>query len=190
MRKDLLLSSCIAIGVSFGQFSKTSAIAADNSPGKAQAAASILIEASPKLVWKAVHTERQQDPDIAYSKVLQDCGNNTTLLEQKFVNIPVFGSVTAVTRQVEELDHRIDYSLVRSNKFKALDGSWELTAVNGGKETVLRLHSSLDLGIPFSSILIKGATQKKLERRLAHVKHLAESDQARVATSGDLSNRK
>ncbi len=186
MRHNLISTTTIALVISFAPLlSKNPAIAADNSrTGKAQAEASILIEASPKIVWKAVHLERQQDPDIAYSKVVEDLGT-TKLLEQKFVNIPILGSVTAVTRQVEDLNHRIDYSLVSSDKFKALDGSWELLPVNGGKATRLELQSTLDLGIPFSNLFIKGTAQKKLEHRLANVKQIAEDEQARVAGRGN-----
>lgn len=179
-----LVSSCLATFVLLGlPISQTVASATETAKsGKAEAGVSIIIDASPKFVWKAVHTERDLDADIAYSKVIQEHGN-VKLLEQKFVNIPLLGSVTAVTRQVEDVDHRIDYTLVSSNKFKALEGSWELTPMAGGKKTKLRLQSNLDIGIPFSTFLIKGATQKKMERRLAHVKELAETDQARVAAA-------
>ncbi len=182
MRNKSIPATILAVLISFTPLlSNSPATAADNSKvGQAQAEASIMIEAPPTIVWKAVHMERQQDPDIAYSKVVQDLGN-TKFLEQKFVNIPILGSVTAVTRQVEDLNHRIDYCLVRSDKFKALNGSWELVPINGGKGTQLQLQSSLDLGIPFSNMFIKGAAQKKLEHRLAHVKQLAEDEQARVA---------
>ncbi len=36
---------------------------------------SIVINAPAKAVWDAVHTERQNDPDLEYSKVLEQHGN-------------------------------------------------------------------------------------------------------------------
>jgi len=65
-----------------------------------------------------------------------------------------------------------------------LDGSWDLQPVNGGKETMLQLKSHLDIGIPFSGIFIKAATQKKIEKRVANIKNIAEHEQARVAQKG------
>jgi len=144
--------------------------------GVTQATSSILIEATPKFVWNAVHVERERDPDIAYSKVLENSGN-TKLLEQKFVNVPIFGSVTAVTRQIEEPERKIEYSLVRSDKFKTLSGSWDLSPLSDGKRTMLTLRSTLNVGFPFSSHLMKGTAKKKLERRLERIKRLAENEQ-------------
>ncbi len=142
----------------------------------AQATASIMIDAAPKFVWNAIHVEREHDPDIGYSKVIENTGN-IKLLEQKFVNVPIFGSVIAITRQVEEPDHRIAYSLVRSDKFKALSGSWDLSPLSDGKRTMLTLRSNLNIGIPFSSHVMKATAQKKIEGRLQGIKQLAETEQ-------------
>lgn len=151
---------------------------------RVQACGSILIKAPPSVVWKAIHTERNTDPDIAYSKILESTGD-TLLLEQKFLHIPILGTVIAVTKQTEHLDQRIDYRLVRSDKLKALEGSWELTPVKGGRNTMLQLRSRLDIGVPFSAVFVKGATQKKLERRIANVKCLAEREQERNGSSAE-----
>jgi ribosome-associated toxin RatA of RatAB toxin-antitoxin module len=154
------------------------AIENGSNSGKTQATSSLFIKASPHVVWKAVHDQRNEDPDIAYSKLTDD-SNGTKLLEQQFLNIPMLGTVTAVTRQVEDPDNRIDYTLVKSDKFKALNGCWEFTPVKDG--TMLRLSSTLDIGVPFSNFFIKMTAQKTLKHRLAHVKQIAETEQARIA---------
>jgi hypothetical protein len=177
----------LVMGVSFAllsSFVPSSAAEAGTKPsGKADATASILIKAPPRTVWKAIHLERTQNPEVEYSKIVQDSGG-VKLIEQKFTNIPLLGSVTATTRQVEDVNKHIDYSLVKSDKFKALEGAWDLSPVAGGKETMLQLRSHVDIGVPFSSIFIKGTAQKKLNRRLANVKTIAEKEQARIAANG------
>jgi hypothetical protein len=179
LRKFLVVGAALALLSSFAPQSQ----AAERPSGKADATASILINATPRTVWKAIHVERTQNPEVEYSKIVEDNGN-VKMLEQKFTNIPIFGSVTAVTRQVEETNKHIDYSLVKSDKFKALEGAWDLTPVNGGRQTMLQLQSHVDIGVPFSGIFIKSTAQKKLNRRLAHVKTLAEKEQARIAATG------
>jgi hypothetical protein len=150
--------------------------------GKSAAEAAAIINATPQVVWNALHEERNHDPDLGYSKVLSTTGNEH-LLEQQFTGIPLLGKVIAVTKQREEPFSRIDYSLVRSDKFKSLEGSWVLTPLNNGKATKLELSSFLDVGVPFSSGFIKNATEKKLNRRIENVKRLAEREQARMAAS-------
>jgi len=144
---------------------------------------SLLIDAPPKVVWEALKEERNSSPDVAYSKMLQSSGN-TEVLEQKFKNLPVIGSATAVTHHVKIPFQRIDYKLVRSDKFKALEGSWELTPAANGKQTVLKLSSRIDVGVPFSGVFIKSATNKKIKTRLTNVKKIAEATQRQLAAEG------
>lgn len=178
MRNLLVMSVSFALVSSFA-----SAQASEQPSGKTDAQASILIKASPRTVWNAIHLERSQNPDVEYSRVVQEHGN-VKFLEQKFTNIPLLGSVTAVTRQVEDLHKHIDYKLVQSDKFKALEGAWDLAPVNGGRETILQLRSHLDIGVPFSNIFIRSTAQKKLNRRLQNVKNIAEREEARIAGTG------
>jgi hypothetical protein len=180
VRKGLIIGACIALA---GSCLPNVEAAETKGSGKADAESSVLIKASPRTVWKAIKLQRTQDPEIAFSRVLEDNGENS-LLEQKFSNIPFLGSVTAVTKQHVQVNKHIDYSLVRSDKFKALEGAWDLTPVNGGRETMLNLRSHLDIGIPFSGMFIRATAQKKLNRRLGQVKEIAEREQARIAAGG------
>lgn len=181
MCKSRLISVVSIISISSISMLFSQTAGAEENPsvsGTTYATCEMFIKATPSQVWKAVHDQRQDDPEIEYSKVIQDDGN-IKLLEQKFLKIPMLGTVIAVTRQVEDPNKRIDYTLVRSDKFKALDGCWRFTPLKDG--TVLQLSSNLDIGVPFSRVFIKMTAQKKLKHRLTEVKRLAEMEQARVA---------
>lgn len=132
----------------------------------------VQINASAEDVWNAVHKERANDPDLSYSKVIQQKGNRV-LLEQKFHALPVIGEATCLMVQEETPLKRIDYKLVRSDKFKNMAGSWILQSKPDGT-TTLELYSHLDTGLPYSQGLINGILQDKITKRLNRVKAAAE----------------
>lgn len=148
--------------------------------GERWATARILIEAPPMVVWNTVHAERDHDPDIMYSRVLEQ-GVNECVLEQKFSVMPVVGSAVCVMRQVEKPLKRIDYCLIRSDRFKSLKGSWILTPTADGNMTYLELSTFADTGLRLPRVLVDSFTAQKLERRLTNIKHMAEAEQLRVA---------
>jgi ribosome-associated toxin RatA of RatAB toxin-antitoxin module len=142
--------------------------------------AKILIKAPPKTVWETVHEERKKDPDLAYSKVLEQ-GVNECRLEQKFQLIPVIGTAVCEMHNSEVPLQRIDYKLLKSDRFKAMEGSWVLTPTEDGRHTMLELSTHLDMGIPVPGPLMTSVTSKKLSKRLSNVKKMAEQHHARVA---------
>jgi hypothetical protein len=131
------------------------------------------IKAPVTQVWEAVHHERASDPDLAYSKVIQQKGNQI-LLEQKFNALPVIGEATCLMVQQETPLKRIDYKLVRSDKFKEMSGSWVMEPKQDGT-TALVLYSRLDTGLPFSQGVIDNVLQDKINKRLSRVKASAEA---------------
>jgi hypothetical protein len=134
--------------------------------------ATIEIKAPREVVWEAVHEERKHDPDLAYSKVIVP-GEHEYTLEQKMVLIPVIGSAVCQMHNKEVPNERIDYKLIKSDRFKHLEGSWVLsTAANGN--TNLELLTNIDLGLPVPRSMVNNLTQKKLQRRLKNVKEAAE----------------
>lgn len=133
---------------------------------------SITINAAPACVWEAVHNERAHDPDLSYSKVLQTNGNRI-LIEQKFNSLPMIGEATCLMVQEEEPLKRIDYRLVRSDKFKDISGSWQMEGTKEGT-TVLDLYSLLDTGMPYSQGAVNAILQGKINKRLERVKVAAE----------------
>lgn len=142
----------------------------------------ILIKAPVEVVWYSVHEERKHDPDIAYSKVLEQ-GVNEQKLEQKFCLLPVIGSAVCVMHHTEVPNQRIDYKLLKSDHFKAMEGSWIFTPTENGKATILELSTHLDMGVPVPKMIFNNLTQKKLDKRLAHIKEMAEGVHSKVATS-------
>src|SRR5277367_6009572 len=133
----------------------------------------IKVHAPPEIVWYSVHETRKKDPDLAYSKVLEHSLNEETY-EEKFVLLPMLGSATCVLRDKEIPLKRIDYELVKSDHFKAMNGSWVFVACEDGKSTILELTSHVDTGMPVPQSFVDGNLAKKIERRLNHVKFVAE----------------
>lgn len=142
--------------------------------------ARILIKANPHVVWDTVHEERSRDPDLAYSKVLS-AGKDQATLEQKFSLIPVIGTAVCVMKDTEVPYERIDYSMVSSDRFKAMEGSWVLSPGEDANTTYLELSSYCDIGLPIPRPMIESVTAKKIQRRLGNVKQMAESTQLRLA---------
>jgi hypothetical protein len=132
----------------------------------------IEIKAPARIVWEAVHKERAEDPDLSYSKVVERQGDKI-MLEQKFNGMPIIGEAVCLLEQTETLNKRIDYKLVRSDKFKALRGSWILTELPDGI-TRLELHSVLNTGLPFSEHIINHVLKGRINKRLERVKTSAE----------------
>ena len=140
----------------------------------------VTIKAPASTVWYSVHEERKNDPDLAYSKVLEQQSEHEATLEQKFVLLPMLGSSVCVMKQLEIPLKRIDYYLLRSDHFKAMEGSWVLTPSPDGKSTVLELNSHIDLGIPVPRWFVNTTLSKKIDRRLNHVREMAEKMHAGV----------
>lgn len=132
----------------------------------------IEIKAPARIVWDAVHKERAEDPDLTYSKVVEKQGDKV-MLEQKFNGMPIIGQAVCLLEQTETVNKRIDYKLVKSDKFKALSGSWILTELPDGV-TRLELHSVLNTGLPFSEHIINHVLRGRIGKRLERVKVSAE----------------
>lgn len=146
--------------------------------------AKILIRATPHIVWETVHEERKKDPDLAYSKILTE-GKNQATLEQKFCLIPLIGTATCVMKNTEVPYERIDYNMISSDRFKAMEGSWVLSPGAEPNTTYLELSSYCDIGLPVPRPMVDGATGKKLQRRLHNVKLMAENTQNRLAQKAE-----
>ena len=148
----------------------------------------VLIKAPANVVWLSVHEERKKDPDLAYSKVLDQAENHYTL-EQKFTLIPVIGTSVCIMSDTEVPLERIDYKLVKSDRFKSLEGSWVLTPCQEGKATFLELSSHIDFGMPVPKAILNSLTARKLERRLKNVRKMAEEINAQTANKLVSDNR-
>ncbi len=141
--------------------------------------AKLHIQASPEIVWQSIHSEQNGDADLVYRKVLSH-GLNDVVSEQKLAHLPIIGTAVSTMHTTEVPLKRIDYSMVKSDRFKALEGSWVLTPASN-KCTYLELSSYCDIGIPIPRPLREGITVKKLEKRLVNVKHNSELAQFQIA---------
>lgn len=150
----------------------------------------VLIGAPASAVWQAMHKNCEHDPDVVQRKVISKSGNEETL-EEKLGWLPLVGTATCTLHSTEIPLERMDYSMVSSDRFKALEGSWVLTPGPGTDSTYLELSSYCDIGIPVPRFLREGITVKKLQTRLLIVKKVAESTskEKRIAET-DMSSRR
>lgn len=141
--------------------------------------AKMLIQAPSEVVWQSIHNEQSADQDLVYRKVISR-GVNDVVSEQKLHHLPIIGTAVSTMHTTEVPLKRIDYEMVKSDHFKALEGSWVLTP-GPNKSTYLELSSYCDIGIPIPRPIRDGITVKKLEKRLANVKKNSEFGQVPIA---------
>lgn len=144
---------------------------------KRRAKASIDIGAPVEVVWRAIHEERDHDPEVLKTTVISAQGPEI-VLEQTYRNIPIFGTVVCRTKNKETLYKRIDYWLDYSDHFKVMEGSWVLTPIESGCATRLELSSYLDAGGGIPRMLYVPFAPSRLLKRLKLVKALAEHEQS------------
>lgn len=145
------------------------------------AKSSLLIKAPPEVVWSAILDVPESD-DMAYSKQLERKGN-VAIIEEKYVKLPIIGDAIAVIKQTEDPYKRIDYELVRSDKFKALEGTWVLTPMDNGKHTLVELSSYTDAGVPIPRFIIDITTKQRVKGRLQEVQTFIQKSQHRVSSA-------
>jgi len=142
--------------------------------------AQMLIQATPDIVWQSIHNEQNADQDLVYRKIISK-GVNDVVSEQKLHHLPIIGTAVSTMHTTEVPLKRIDYEMVKSDRFKALEGSWVLNPGPNKKSTYLELSSYCDIGIPLPRPIRDGITVKKLEKRLANVKKNSEFAQVQIA---------
>ncbi|HEY9785379.1 MAG TPA: SRPBCC family protein [Candidatus Obscuribacterales bacterium] len=136
---------------------------------------SIVVDAQPSVVYDAIRSQRQVDP----ARKLISTSGNEAVIDERYSGLPVIGSARCIYKEVESAPNaRMDYELIKSDKFKSFQGTWLLTPV-GDDRTEVRLTSKLDTGlhIPFARQITNSAVMKDVQRRLTRVKDLAEHRQ-------------
>src|SRR5579883_591468 len=119
---SLLLTLC-------GLFLCAPANCAEENPAPGVRAA-VLVQAEPRLVYEAIRHQRQGD--AGRGKELSRSEDRIVVEEE--MNRPVLGHVSCVYEEVYT-PKRIEYKMIKSDKFKAFEGAWTLTPEEGGKET-------------------------------------------------------
>jgi uncharacterized protein YndB with AHSA1/START domain len=151
-----------------------------NAETASKVSASVIINAPAKTVWDAI---RSPDLPMDHRKVLS-VGDREAVVEETFDNLPVLHSSTCIIKETETPYRRIDYTMVKSDKLKALAGAWIINPMKDGRTSV-ELQSSLDSGIhmPFARKIADDVAMKICRQRLSVVKEAAESTQHRVAST-------
>lgn len=141
---------------------------------------SILVKAKPQMVWEAIQHERKADAE--HRKLLSYDGKEA-VLEEKFLSLPIVGGASCVYMESEVPIQRIDYSLVRSDRFNTFQGSWVLTPAKDGNYTIVELSNALDPGIrvPFWQEITKVAATRHVKKRLDEVASYAEQQSLRLS---------
>lgn len=143
---------------------------------------SLIVKAKPYAVWEAIRGQRRKDKE--HRKLISYHDNEATI-EEQFPSLPIVGAATCLYKEYEVPLQRIDYRMVSSNQFKQFEGSWVLTPVDDGNNTLVNLSSRLDPGlrVPFWKEITKAATTKHIKERLSSVRHDAEEIEHEVAVS-------
>lgn len=145
-----------------------------NSFGHKALKVQIKINAPPGLVWDAIRENRAADPDVQYSKFTR-ISDTQRMVEQKYTSIPIFGATTCVLQVNEDVNKRIDYNLVKSDRLSEFEGSWILTYNESEHCTILALSNHLKLNLPLPQRLIDAFAAPKMKARVQWVKTLAEN---------------
>ncbi len=139
----------------------------------------ILIKAPVDVVWQTVHYERDSAPDLVSNRLLEGSGNHS-IYEQKWTVVPLISRTTCVIDEVEYPNTRIDYKLLKSDEFKVMEGSWLFTPSEDGSETTLEITAQFEPRRPDPVVFLNAVARRKMAKRLAHIKKLAEESRAEL----------
>jgi hypothetical protein len=133
----------------------------------------IVINATPEAVYKAIIQLREDSQD-SVKQLSREA--NGYLLEETFPGLPFVGEVKCVYREVYTPFSCIEYSLVRSDRFRAFEGRWLIKPTEDGSATRLSLSSyvDVDIAIPFVKQITKVQTSGAVKERLQEVKKTCE----------------
>ncbi len=167
VNRTRVISLLVAIAVS----SSLTALPVSASGDHKRMHASIVVNADPEVVWEVIKKTRSNER----RKIVKSLDNEVTI-EEKFDGLPVIGRALCTYKEVDVPCKRIDYALVHSDRFRAFEGTWELSPADHGKHTILQLSTYLDTGVnvPFAREITNHNVIKDIKRRLGDVKSLAE----------------
>jgi len=167
----------------------------------------ILINAPVEIVWKMVHEERENAPNLVYSKLHKE-DTNLLVFEQKWTIVPFIAATTCVISEQEVPYKRIDYKVIKSNQFKVMEGAWIFTPVErssiSGRSATVDEHAASEPGLTATELeltthlelrrlapmkIVNAMAKKKIEQRLAHIKELAEKPHAHLDVGGHVLDR-
>jgi hypothetical protein len=161
--------------------SKASAQETKSSPrGSCQ---EVIVNAKPEAVYNAILKLRDDSDDTVKELSRQA---NHCVLEERFPGLPLVGEAKCVYEEVYTPPSRIEYTMVRSDRFKAFEGRWLIAPTEDGTATRLSLSSYVDIDIPlpFAKQLCKIQTSHGVKERLQEVKSACEKNQVAQSKPG------
>jgi hypothetical protein len=136
----------------------------------------VVVNATPEAVYNAIRRLREDSQDTV--KELSHQANHC-VLEETFPGLPLIGDAKCVYEEVYTPNRRIEYSMIRSDRFKAFEGRWLIVPTADGTATRLSLSSyvDIDLPLPFAKQICKIQTSHGVKERLQEVKSICEKNQ-------------
>jgi len=136
----------------------------------------VIVNAKPDAVYNAILKLREDSQDTVKEVSRQA---NRCVLEEKFPGLPIVGDAKCVYEEVYTPYSRIEYSMVRSDRFKAFEGRWTIVPTEDGTATRLSLSSyvDVDIPVPFAKQICKIQTSHGVKERLQEVKAICEKNQ-------------
>jgi hypothetical protein len=136
----------------------------------------IVVNAKPEAVYHAIRRLRDDSRDTVNELSHQAIH---CVLEETFPGLPLIGDAKCVYEEVYTPNSRIEYSMVRSDRFKAFEGRWLIVPTEDGTATRLSLTSYVDVDIPlpFAKQICKLQTSHGVKERLQEVKSTCEKNQ-------------
>lgn len=135
--------------------------------------ATMVIKAPPEEVFQLIQESRNREP---HRRKLISHENGVAVIEEKFDDLPIIGKTTCTYKEVETPGKKIEFTMVNSDKLKAFEGVWDLSPLDGGKATLVKLSSYTEpkLNVPFAKEIACNSALKDVHRRLANLKHWSE----------------
>ncbi|MBX9695394.1 MAG: SRPBCC family protein [Cyanobacteria bacterium] len=136
----------------------------------------IVVKASPAIVYQSILALRHENDDTV-KEVSRS--HNECVLEESFPDLPLVGHAVCVYKEVYTPNERIEYKMIKSDKFKAFEGKWQITPMENGTKTKLSLSSYVDvpLPLPFAKQIAAVQTKRGVKERLDAVKKASEAIQ-------------
>ena len=131
------------------------------------------VKAPLKITYDTLRNLRSEEPDG--SKIISS-SETECVVEEIFDKLPVIGQAVCVYKETYEGPNRVAFKMIRSDKLKAFEGEWTLTEADGGKSTIVKLHSFVDVGlkIPFAKQMTQMASTGEVKHHVDNLKHRAE----------------
>lgn len=135
----------------------------------------IIIDAPEKVVFEGIQSSRFKEPD---HRKLVSHHNQVAVIDESFPELPVIGQAHCTYKEIEIPYKKIEFQMIKSDKLKAFEGYWELTPIDNGEKTEVKLRTFTEpkIWVPFVRELSSSSTIKDIHRRLKNLKHWTEED--------------